>query len=162
MSENKILFAGSADADVSAAITIISDANGNDADLEMDYGILKLESSDQIQLYSIAGIEEINAIPASLSENCIGLILLLNNSEPEAIQNTLQKVHHYQQLVGEEAIAVGLTNHDDSPVPDINEYHVALREANLHIPVFSVNVNDKHDVITLIKALLFNLDSGVS
>ncbi|MCK5263558.1 MAG: hypothetical protein KAJ92_07710 [Gammaproteobacteria bacterium] len=74
----------------------------------------------------------------------------------------LQNIEHYQKLVGEEAVAVGLTEYDKAPSPDINEFHVALREAKLHIPIFSINIHDKHDIITLIKALLYNQDFGVN
>ena len=73
--------------------------------------------------------------------------------------NTLEET--VADLVGKEAIAVGLTHYDDSPTPNINEFQAALREKKLNIPVFSLNVHEKNDVIILIKALLYDLDSGV-
>ena len=174
MSENKILFAGPLGVGVTTVIKNISDIdpaikketvnNAEDIEttVEMDYGVLKLDTGDQIHLYGVSDRETVKLVSETLSKNCIGMVLLINNADVEPIRCMLQNIEYYQELVGKEAIAVGLTKYDDSPVPDINEFHVALREAKLHIPVFSVNTHDKHDIITLIKAMLYNLDSGVN
>lgn len=174
MSENKILFTGPLGVGVSTAIKNISDippatkkekinnAEHNEATVEMDYGILKLDTGDQIQLYGAPDRETVNLVSESLDKNYIGMILLINNTDVEPVRCMLQNVEHYQELVDEEAIAVGLTKYDDTPTPDINEFHIALREKKLNIPVFSVNIHDRDDIITLIKALLYNLDSGVN
>lgn len=173
MSENKILFAGPLGVGVTTAIKTISDimpavkkekmcdAKGNEVAVDIDYGVLKLETGDQIYLYGAPDRESVKLIRETLSKNCIGLVLLLNNTETEPVRCMLQYIEYYQDIVGREAIAIGLTRYDGTPSPDINEFHVALREIKLNIPVFSVNVLEKSDVITLIKALLYNLDSGV-
>ena len=173
MSENKVLFAGPLGVGVTTAIKTISDiapalhqekicdAKGNEVTVKMDYGILKLESGDQIYLFGAPDRETVKLIRETLSKNCIGLILLINNVETEPVNCMLQYIEYYQNIVGKNAIAVGLTRYDNTPTPDINEFHIALRERKLNIPVFSVNVHEKNDVIILIKALLYNLDSGV-
>jgi signal recognition particle receptor subunit beta len=173
MSENKILFSGPLGVGVTTAIKTISDsstavkkesmidAKGNEVVVEMDYGLIKLETGDQINLYGIPDRETIKPVHEALGESCIGVVVLINNLESEPVACMLQYIEYYQQLVGEESIAVGLTRYDNSPTPNINEFHIALRELKLNIPVFSVNVHEKNDVITLIKAMLYNLDSGV-
>lgn len=173
MSENKILFAGPLGVGVTTAIKTISDipsavkkeklydVQGNEVMVEMDYGVLKLETGDKIYLYGTPDRETAKLVRDTLSKNCIGLILLINNTETEPVGCMLQYIEYYQSIVGKEAIAVGLTRYDSDPTPSINEFYIALREIKLTIPVFSVNVNEKNDVITLIKALLYSLDSGV-
>ena len=174
MSENKILFAGPLGVGVTTAIKTISDiapavkseklrdAIGNEVTVKFDYGTLKLETGNQIHLYGAPDRETVKLVRRTLSKNCIGLVLLINNIEIEPVGCMLQYVEYYQALVGREAMAVGLTRYDSTPTPDINEFHIALRERNINIPVFSVNVHEKSDVIILIKALLYNLDSGVA
>lgn len=170
----KILFAGSYDVDVSSALKTISDVDititketlksndGSELTIEMEQGVLKLGSVDEINLYSMPERETIQRAHEALCENCIGVVFLLDNTDPEPIQVMLDNANLYQTFVTKEAIAVGLTNHDSSPKPDINDFHVSLREATMHIPVFSVDVHNKQDIITLIKALLYNLDSGIN
>jgi signal recognition particle receptor subunit beta len=173
MNDNKILFAGPQGVGVTTAIKTISDiktstreekrsnANGNVVSIKMDYGLLKLQTGEEIYLYGTPDRETVKLVREELCTNCIGLVLLINNIETEPVNCMLQYIEYYQELVGENAIAVGLTRYDDSPLPDINEFHIALRERKLNIPVLAVNVLEKNDVITLIKTMLYNLDSGV-
>jgi len=177
MSDNKILFAGPPGVGVTTAIKNISDVplsvkkektndgTDNEVTVEMDYGILKLDSGDQIYLYgSPPEKEKLKCVHAALNENCIGLIVLVNNEAPDPIATMFQYMEDYKTLVEKGGIAVGLTRYDASPTPDINDYHVALREKKLKIPifpVFSVDGHEKDDIITIIKALLYSLDSGV-
>ena len=170
----KILFAAPFGADVSTAVKNISDiattvkketiksTDGSDLTIEMEHGALQLDTNDRIDLYGILGQNTIQQAHETLSKNCIGVILLIDHTGAEPIESMLQNIEHYQSLVGEEAIAVGLTNYDNTLKLDINEFHVTLREKNLHIPVFSINIHDKHNIITLIKAMLYNLDSGIN
>jgi len=160
MTENKILFAGPLSVGITTAIKNISDSTPatDNEHTETDYGILELETGDQIHLYGLSENKDIKPE----HENCIGMILLINNADTDPIKCMLQNIEHYQELVDKEAIAVGLTNYGNSPTPDINEFHVTLREKKLNIPIFSVDVHNKHNIITLIKALLYNLDSGVN
>lgn len=173
MSDNKILFAGPSGVGVTTVIKNISDiapeikkekinkVGDDEVTADIDYGLLKLDTGDQIHLYGIPDRETVKLDHETLSKNCIGMILLINNTDVEPVGCMLQNVAYYQELVGKEAIAVGLTEYDKTPTPDINEFHIALKENKLNIPVFSVNIHDKNDIITLIKALLYNLDSGV-
>ena len=170
MSENKIIFAGSLGVGVSTAIKVISDiapttreekVHDSDTTVELDYGILKLDTGDQIHLYGTHDKETVQSLPEILGKNCIGMVLLINNTDAEPIERMLESIDYFNELVGKEAIAVGLTHYDNTPTPNINEFHVALKAANLLIPVFAVDVHERHDIITLIKALLYNLDSGV-
>lgn len=174
MSDNKILFAGPPGVGVTTAIKSISDTpptiraevvnddDGNETTIEMDYGILKLNSGDEIFLYGSPDREKLKVAHEMLSENCIGLILLINNAEADPVNNMFRYMNDYQSLVGKKGIAIALTRYEDTPSPDINDFHIALREKKLNIPVFSINVHERNDIITLVKALLYNLDSGVN
>lgn len=173
MNNNKILFAGPLGVGVSSTIKTISDIkpethkenicneNGKEATVELDYGVLEQEKGNHISLYGIPNKEVIKPIRESLSENCIGLVLLINNLETEPVNTLLQYIDNYQDMVGKDAIAVGITRYDKFQIPSIDDFHVALRERNQKIPVFSIDAHKKNDVIFLIKALLYNLDSGV-
>lgn len=174
MSDNKIIFSGPPGVGVTTAIKSISDitpeikkteivdANGNTTTIEMDYGILKLDSGDEIYLYSTPEKAKLEHVREALKKDCIGLIIFINNSDADPIGTMFQYMDDHVALVGKKCMAVALTRYEDSPSPDINEFHVALREKKLPIPVFSVDGHEKNDIITIIRALLYNLDSGVN
>jgi len=174
MSDNKIIFAGPPGVGVTTAIKAISDIppeikkkklvddKGNTTTIEMDYGILKLDSGDQIYLYGAPERAKLEHVRETLKQGCIGLVLLINNAEKDPVGTMLQYMEDCQFLVEKKGMAVGLTRYEDSPLPDINDFHIALREKKHNIPVFSVDGHEKNDIITIIRAMLYNLDSGVN
>lgn len=177
MSNNKIIFAGPQGAGVTTAIKAISDvaptikkekakdSNGNEITVEMDHGVLKLDTGDQIYICGVSDREKLKYAHETLNKDCIGLVLFINNAEDDPIGTMFQYMDDCQPIVEKKGIAVGLTRYEDSPIPDINEYHAALREKRTSIPVFpvfSINGREKNDIIMMIRALLYNMDSGVN
>lgn len=177
MSNNKIIFAGPHGVGVTTAIKAISDITptikqekvkdntGKKVTVEMDYGILKLDTGDQIYLYGVSDSEKLKLVHEVLNKNCIGLVLLINNSEDDPVGTMLKHMEECQSLIEKKGIAIGLTRYDDFPSPNINDFHIALREKRISIPVFpvfSIDGHEKDDIIMIIRALLYNLDSGVN
>jgi signal recognition particle receptor subunit beta len=177
MSNNTIIFAGPKGVGVTTAIKSISntapvmkkekvkDDNDKEVTVEMDYGILKLDSLDQIHLYGAADRVNLKHFTKALNDDFIGLIILIDNSDTDPVGTMLSYMEDCQTHVDKKGIAVGLTRYDDSPSPDINDFHVALREKKINIPVFpvfSIDGHEKNDIIMVVRALLYNLDSGVN
>jgi signal recognition particle receptor subunit beta len=174
MSDNKIIFAGPPGVGVTTAIKSISDTapvikekkivddQGNTTTIEMDYGILKLDTGDEIHLYGTPDKAKYKYVQETLNKDCIGLIIFIDNTDTDPVGTMFQYMEDCQPMIEKKDMAVGLTRYEDSPSPDINDFHIALREKKLHIPVFTVDGHEKNDIITIIRALLYNLDSGVN
>ena len=138
MSENKIIFAGPHGVGVTTAIKAISDVapaikeekvkdgNGNEVTVEMDYGILKLDTGEEIYLYGAPDREKLRLAHETLNKDCIGLVLLINNADPDPVGTMLLYMEDCQSFVEKNGIAIGLTRYDDSPSPDINDFHTAI------------------------------------
>lgn len=167
MSDNKIIFAGPSATDITTAVKAISDiepVTKEENTVAMDYGILKLDTGDQIYIYGAPEREKLKHVQETLNKDCIGLVLFIDNTDNNPVETLLQYMEDYQSLVDKKGVAVGLTRYDDAPTPNINDYHVTLREKKINIPIFSVfskSGQEKKDIVMIIRALLYNLDSGV-
>ena len=51
----------------------------------MDYGVMKLDSGEQVRLYGTPGQRRFDFMWEILSENALGLVLLLNAKEPDPV-----------------------------------------------------------------------------
>jgi signal recognition particle receptor subunit beta len=111
MSDNKIIFAGPPGVGVTTAIKSISDvtpvlkkkeivdAKGNTTTVEMDYGILKLDTGDDLYLYGAPETAKIEHVRETLNKDCIGLVLFINNEKADPIGTMFQYMEACQSLV---------------------------------------------------------------
>lgn len=66
---------------------------------EMDYGVLKLDTGDQIHLYGAPEKEKLKLVHATLNKDCIGLILLINNEDTDPVGTMFQHMDAHCPLV---------------------------------------------------------------
>jgi len=176
MSVYKIIFTGPVGAGKTTAIASISDiepfqteelASDDTKKLKanttvaMDYGLMKLEEGERIHLYGTPGQERFDFMWEILTEGGLGLILLLNNANPDPLQDLEFYLNAFRGFIEETGIAIGVTRMNDHPCPDLDDYAKALENHNLHCPVFEIDARNPKDVVMLTSSLLYSIDPGL-
>ena len=173
----KIIFTGPVGAGKTTAIQSMSDipiisTNEEASDMTkqrksqttvaMDYGQIKIGQKEKIHLYGTPGQERFNFMWDILTKGALGLILLLDNSRDNPQQDLKFYTGSFKSFINQGELVVGITRIDDEKNPNINNYRDWLNELSIQAPVFSVDARERQDVSSLIQALLYTLDPGVS
>ncbi len=177
MTNHKLIFAGPVGAGKTTAIASISDvpplltdASASDmtrdfkasTTVAMDYGILNLGGGERLHLYGTPGQERFDFMWDILVEKGIGLILMLNNSNPDPFQDLHFFLKAFEKFIGETTVAIGVTRMDETPEPTIADYHKQLKNLEKKYPVFDVDARKREDVAALVEGLLYSLDPGLA
>ncbi|WP_374243216.1 ATP/GTP-binding protein [Zoogloea sp.] len=175
---NKIIFSGTVGAGKSTAIAALSDippvsteamASDETAKLKrtttvaMDYGVLNLPDGEKVMLYGTPGQERFSFMWDILSEGGIGLVLLINNANPDPLADLEGYLSAFKDFIASTAVAIGVTHMDNSETPNLENYRTKLAELG-HRPIpaiFRVDARSRDDVAMLVKALLYTLNPGL-
>ncbi|MEY3219091.1 MAG: hypothetical protein RIT27_448 [Pseudomonadota bacterium] len=177
MSDYKIIFTGPTGAGKSTAIAALSDVppvkteaksketigyvGKNGITVALDYGILKLSDHDKVHLFGTPGQERFDFMWDILTEGGLGLILLINNTRPDPLQDMTFFLQAFQGFISKTKLAVGITRMDLQATPTLEDFHQILREHHLNPPLFEIDARSKHDITLLLQALLYSLDCGL-
>lgn len=175
---NKIIFSGTVGAGKSTAIAALSDippvateavATDETSQLKktttvaMDYGVLNLPDGEKVMLYGTPGQERFNFMWEILSEGGIGLVLLINNANPDPLADLQGYLTAFKDFISKTAVTVGVTHMDRAEAPGLDAYRAHLASLGHPTPpaVFRVDARSRDDVAMLVKALLYTLNPGL-
>ena len=121
----KLVFAGPVGSGKTTAIQTLSDievvrteANASDevqrlkktTTVAMDYGLMKLASGDQVRLYGTPGQKRFDFMWDILTENALGLVLMLKASAPDPLADLNGYVTEFREFIDKTALVVGITH----------------------------------------------------
>ncbi len=173
----KIIFTGPVGAGKTTAIEAISDISIIKTDeyasdmtksrkpqttVAMDYGLIRLGEDERVHLYGTPGQERFDFMWDILTKGGIGLILLLDNTRQDPYRDMKFYTNAFRDFIQQEQMVVGVTRMDLQRKPGINDYRSWLKELSIDAPVFEVDARDRSDVTSLVQALLYSLDPGVT
>jgi len=177
MSTFKIIFTGPVGSGKSTAIAAIcknesvrTDAVATDetvirkklTTVAMDYGVLKLDSGDQIHLYGTPGQERFSFMWEILTEGGAGLVLLVDNKRPDPTGDLEYFLDVFKDFIKETAVVIGITRFDECSTPTIQDHQDWLNKKNFDIPVLQTDGRVSKDIFKLIETLLYKQDSGIA
>jgi len=173
----KIVFTGPVGAGKTTAIAALSDVPPITTDelatdmtqerkptttVALDYGLMKLADDQRIHLYGTPGQERFDFMWEILVEGGIGLVLLLDGSRPAPHKDMLFFLDAFRDFIASTSVVIGVTRTDLAPDLSLDVLHDHLHRTGLNPPVFTVDARDRDDVRTLVKALLYAIDPGLS
>jgi uncharacterized protein len=176
MNEYKILLTGTMGAGKTTAIgaiseiaPIVTDVQNNDQSVSakarttvgMDYGELTLENGDKLRLYGTPGQQRFSFMWKVLTNGALGLIILIDNSQPDPLADLRVYVDGFEALIQERGCIVGVGRTEAHPAPGLDAYADALATRDIVCPVVAVDVRQRDDVTMLIDLLLTQLESKV-
>ncbi len=128
----------------------------------MDYGLIRLGEDERVHLYGTPGQERFDFMWDILTKGGIGLILLLDNTRQDPYRDMKFYTNAFRDFIQQEQMVVGVTRMDLQRKPGINDYRSWLKALSIDAPVFEVDARDRSDVTSLVQALLYSLDPGVT
>lgn len=173
----KIVFTGPTGVGKTTAIQMISDVpvittnevvsnmakdHQSQTTVSMDYGYINMGKKEKVHLYGTPGQERFDFMWDILTKGALGLILLLDNSRENPQQDLKFYTQAFNSFINKGELVVGITRIDDINKPDISDYRHWIDDLQIRAPVFSVDARERQDVSSLIQALLYTLDPGVS
>lgn len=168
----KIIFAGSVGAGKTEAIRSLSDKEivtteeiasdevkqlKKTTTVAMDYGIMKLNTGEQVRLYGTPGQKRFDFMWEVLSENALGLVLLINAKSKNPVQDMIDYMQDFRPLIDSSAMIVGITHAEDMSW----DLHQTLSEELVYrgVPanVMVVDARDKPQMTQMVSMLVHSI-----
>ena len=169
----KLVFSGPVGAGKTTAIQTLSDievvcteANASDnvknlkptTTVAMDYGLMKLANGDRVRLYGTPGQKRFDFMWDILTENALGLVLMLNASASNPVEDLTTYVHEFRDFINKTSLVVGMT-HTEGVGPQVRQ-HMAHELVRLGLPpcVLETDARNRVHMALLVKVLIYGID----
>ena len=174
MQRLKIFFSGSMGAGKTQAIASLSDISvvstevqNTDLDAHtkalttvgMDYGELILDEGTSIGLYGTPGQERFNFIWSILSQGALGVIILIDHSAADPVQDLAYYLATFDKIY-QGRIIVGVSQVDKMPERPFEIYRNWLEDNDRNLPIYPVDMRKKDDVLLLVETIITALEQG--
>lgn len=171
--ELKLLFAGPMGAGKTTAIGAISDlppitteaVNTDRAQhakshttVAFDYGEARLPDGARLRLYGMPGQARFDFMWKIVADGALGVIVLADNTRPEPLADLALYVEAFAPLAGRGAMVIGIGRGGQGPT-SVDDYAAWLAGRGLAVPVFTVDVRRRDDVLLLLDALLNQIEA---
>lgn len=176
MKEFKIIFAGSMGAGKTTAIRTLSDVDIASTEVAntdkhshskllttvgIDYGHIMLPPDIKVGLYGTPGQERFEMIWRVISAGALGAIILIDSSNPKAIE----ELPYYVTYFSEREIANIIIALSHTDLPDqyltMNQAIELLHKRDLMLPVYEVDCREKEDILLLIETLISSVEADL-
>ncbi len=124
----------------------------------LDYGEVSLGDDAMLRLYGTPGQERFRFMWEILAKGALGLIVLIDNSRASPLEDLLIYLENFRPLVDQSAVVIGIGRSDTHPEPAVDDYYAFLSDRGLMLPVLSVDVRRREDVLTLFDVLFSVLE----
>jgi len=171
--EIKLIFGGSTGAGKTTALNTISDSppihtearpsdmvrrQKSETTVAMDYGELILTNGKKLRLYGTPGQVRFEFMSEILCKGAMGLVLLANN----ALDNPMHELTYYLRLhrdfIKKTGAVLAVTHMDRRAAPTLEEYERYLARDKWDIPVLSVDVRNRDQVLRALDTLVSQLE----
>ena len=170
----KIVFAGPVGAGKTTAIQSLSDIEvvsteasasednvrtlKSNTTVAMDYGLMRLDSGDQVRLYGTPGQKRFDFMWDILSENALGLVLLVRANAPDPISDVLMYVEDCRGLIDKTALVVGVTHYEEGGIHVRRAVSRELLRMGLPPTALDTDARSRAHMATLVKMLIYSID----
>lgn len=169
----KLVFAGPVGAGKTTAIQSLSDievvrteANATDevrllkqtTTVAMDYGRMNLPNGDQVRLFGTPGQKRFDFMWDILTENALGLVLMLNAASPDPVDDLRSYVTAFRSFIDSTALVVGLTHVENGSWDTRQRLARELDQMGLSASVMDTDARSRAHMSALVKALIYGID----
>lgn len=173
MAELKFVITGTAGVGKTTAICALSDVPpvATDADttdelslikntttVAFDFGEVVLDDGVRVRIYGTPGQERFRHMWEIIAEGALGLIILVDNSRPDPLDDLNMYIDNFQQLIEETGVVIGVTRCSGSDRVSIDDYYACLERRELFCPVLEADPRSREDMVALMDALMAMLE----
>lgn len=157
----KILFTGPTGAGKTTAIRALSDivvaADGVAGQIPeppaFDYGEFRPEGGATFRLYGTPEQMRFDFMWKVLSDDAMGLVVLLDHQRPDPAADALRYVQSFGALARRGACVIGVGRFAATRAPGLKAISSRLASAGYRVPVMEVDMRSKADMLRLVEAL---------
>ncbi|HET9033569.1 MAG TPA: ATP/GTP-binding protein [Dokdonella sp.] len=175
--EYKILFTGSMGAGKTTAINVISEIDPIQTDVgntdlashakqtttaALDYGQVTLSGGNVLRLYGTPGQARFDFMWEILGTGALGVVVLIDNTRQDPLTDLREYMLAFRETVQSSRAVVGIGRTHSHPQPTIDEFHTVLAELGLNVPILSVDVRRREDVLLLLDVLFNQIETTES
>ncbi len=126
----------------------------------MDYGEMTLPDGQKLRIYGTPGQERFSYMWGILMEGALGLIILVDNAGDNPLGDLDLYLTHFRPYIEATTAVIGVTRMDVATEPGLEQYYDYLMQNDLQLPIFSVDVRERDNVVMMIEALVAMLEFG--
>lgn len=173
MAVYKLVFAGPVGAGKTTAVQSLSDIDvvttesvasdetrrlKRTTTVAMDYGLMRLENGDQVHIYGTPGQKRFNFMWDIVTENALGLVLLLKANAPDPLADLHTYVSEFREFIDQTALVVGIT-HSEACGWQVRQ-QVARELIKLDLPPYVMDADSRSraHMATLVAELIHGID----
>jgi len=175
MGDRKIVFAGAMGAGKTTVIRALSEiepvstevANRQQGGVQkesttvaLDYGEINVGNGERLRLYGTPGQERFAFMWRILARGALGVVVLVDHSQPDPIAATLQYLNYFSELRQDIPFVIGVGRIAQVSSPGLEGYIQALADAGWRCPVLAVDVRRREDALVLLDVLLSMAESA--
>ena len=127
----------------------------------MDYGLMKLANGDQVRLYGTPGQQRFDFMWEILSENALGLVLMMKASAPDPVGDLQHYVQAFRSFIDKTAVVVALTHGDAAHCRVRAELAQALQDLGLPPVVLDADARNRAHMSAVVQSLIYSLEPAL-
>jgi uncharacterized protein len=169
--EIKIIITGTMGSGKTTAIAAVSDAppvstEATNTDLArhtkatttvaMDYGEVLLADGDRLRLYGTPGQGRFNFMWEILGKGALGVVILVDLSRPDPVADMGEYLTDFANVIRAGSAVIGAGREHPSVTTTV--LAKAAAQMGFAVPVFSVDVRRREDVLLLLEALFSQIE----
>lgn len=169
----KIVFAGPVGSGKTTAIQTLSDievvrteARASDevarlkptTTVAMDYGLMRLGNGDSVRLYGTPGQKRFDFMWEILTENALGLVLLIDASAGDPLADLTTYLGEFRDFIDCTAVVVGVTHTDGGGWNVRGELIARMQQLGIAPCVMETDARQRPDMAMLVKSLIYSID----
>ena len=122
--------------------------------MAMDYGVLTLEDESKIFLYGTPGQERLKFMWPIVAKGAMGVVILISNNHAHPLAALDEYLNSFADFIDQGRAVIGISHCDINADMSIGDYYTHLQQRAISMPVFSVDMRKKQDVLLLLNGLL--------
>ena len=126
--------------------------------VSMDVGVLHLPGNDKLRLYGAPGQDRFDFMWDILTENALGLVLMLRGNSPDPVADLRTYVTEFRDFIDRTSLVVGITHSDQGGWQTRQMVSRELVAMGLPPTAMDTDARSRAHMATLVKALIYGID----